>query len=204
MKRLILALIAAVTVFGSPVFGADSPETETPPSNWALHIESEMEVPFQHVGLAMSFTAEGLIRVGGRFYLSGSALVQTGSTHHIGGGVGVHYESRDFTALARMNFVHRLARFDENALRTDLRGIWWPYAHVGAIGRFIAENFPSRWNTEGGGAWDIIVAGGVVARHDHDFFIGVIGTLRFPDVAELYRAFEPDPGLTLLVEAAIP
>lgn len=197
--------MATALFFGAPAQAQHHEEALHQPSPWLVHIESETEFALKRPEIGQIFTLEGGVRIHTRLYLTASALLHLGDTTNVGGGIGVRYESPDLEALGRVTFDHRMVDFPENAIRAEARVVWWAHHHLGVIARATSENFPSSLNVENPGRWEMVAAAGIVGRYDHHFVVGVLSTLRFPDIAAEHPVDATiDPGILILLEGALP
>jgi hypothetical protein len=203
---MLSAIVALLLVFGRPAQAHDhKANAQVSPPWWILHLESETEFVLTRPVVGQIFTGEFGFRVSGRLFFTISALAHFGDTTHVGGGLGLRFESPSFEGVARATFDHRVADFPENAIRTEVRGTWWPHPHFGLIGRFLGENFPSPLNAENGGEWDLVGGSGVVGRWNHHFTVGLLATYRLVDITGVRHVHtEAEPGLLLLAELAVP
>lgn len=203
-----IAMTVALLVSASRAQAHDTKteeRAERVPPRALLHVESETEFALTSPVVGQVFTGEIGLRVSGRLFVTASALLHVGDTTHVGGGLGLRYESPQAELFGRVTFDHRIAEFPQNAIRAEVRGTWWAHPHFGFVGRLLAENFPSPLNAENGGEWDLVTSGGAMGRVNHHFSVGLLGTLRLPDVTGVRHVHaEIEPGLLLLAELAVP
>ena len=206
MKVVMLsAIVALLLVFGRTAHAHDHTNAQVAPPWWILHLESETEFVLTRPVVGQVFNGEVGARVSNHLFLTVSALLHVGDAIHVGGGVGLRYESPMFETMVRATFDHRIATFPQNAIRLEVRSTWWAHRHFGLMGRVLGENFPSPLNTENGGEWDFVASAGAVARWNHHFTLGVLATYRLPDVTSVRHAHpEAEPGLLIFAEFAVP